>query len=120
MVGPLTLCRVADRACATPALQQLGCCQLSPTLQKSVSQHEDKLSRNGHTQRVSGRSEQQIKSVCAGSRHAASCSIVLSFFLLYYDQLLLFESISAPFMMHAQKNVLHHHSESKLSSLNET
>lgn len=41
-------------------------------------------------------------------------------FLLYYDQLLLFESISAPFVMHPQRNVPHHHSESELSGFNET
>lgn len=63
---------------------------------------------------------EQIKSVCVASRYAASCNIILSFFLLCYDQLLLFEIISAQFMMHTQKNVPHHHSESKLSSLNET
>lgn len=62
----------------------------------------------------------RIKSVCEGSRHAGSRNIILSFFLLCYDQRLLFKRISAPFMMHTQKNVPRRRSESELSSLNET
>lgn len=54
------------------------------------------------------------------TQRAPGCDSHLSFFLFYYDQLLLFKSISAPFMMHAQTNVLHSHSESKLSSSNAT